>query len=214
MALSPDILVLSEVRRDAIKDELHDGRAAWAGPDEHKGLGLICSNGWSVENFRELDCQYFTPCTVRRGDDSVFVLGVWTHAAPYYVSSLRRALNEIRSEISGGGAIIAGDFNQSVIFDTKCRDELKFSRVLRDLSGIGLNSAWHTYADEAHGAESQSTYYHRRKRAEPFHIDFVFASDNLMQCLSDVRVGSFDDWVSTGLSDHTPVSATFNTSRF
>lgn len=46
--------------------------------------------------------------------------------------------------------------------------------------------------------------------AAGFHCDFVFASAELLPRLTDVQVGTFDEWIHSGLSDHCPVSVEFD----
>jgi len=47
-------------------------------------------------------------------------------------------------------------------------------------------------------------YRHKNK---PYHIDYCFASAELMSGQQTVEVGDYDEWI--GLSDHVPVIITF-----
>lgn len=54
------------------------------------------------------------------------------------------------------------------------------------------------------GEINEPTYYHRRRRELAFHIDHVFVPRQ-WACGSLMRLGSYDDWVATGQSDHVPL---------
>ncbi len=46
-----------------------------------------------------------------------------------------------------------------------------------------------------------------------YHIDYAFVSKSLMSSVSDVRLGTYADWVKTKLSDHVPLSVKFDLSQ-
>jgi endonuclease/exonuclease/phosphatase family metal-dependent hydrolase len=43
----------------------------------------------------------------------------------------------------------------------------------------------------------------QRKREKPYHLDYCFLSRDLLERVTDVRVGEYEDWI--GLSDHMPL---------
>ena len=53
-------------------------------------------------------------------------------------------------------------------------------------------------------ALQEPTYYHWRRRDLPWHIDHVFVRRDWTDGIA-TSVGSYDDWVATGHSDHVPV---------
>ena len=59
------------------------------------------------------------------------------------------------------------------------------------------------FFEEEQGKESLPTYYHYHQQERPFHIDFCFLSQSLMNTLQNIEVGKFDDWMD--LSDHVPM---------
>ena len=75
------------------------------------------------------------------------------------------------------------------------------------LSKLNIQSAYHHYFKEEQGKELQPTYYHYHQEKRPFHIDFCFLSNNLLNQLSNVEIGLFDDWIH--LSDHVPMITEF-----
>ena len=68
---------------------------------------------------------------------------------------------------------------------------------------LGLVSAYHHLSGEAHGEETRASYYHGKKEAHPFHIDYCFVPEAWVDRLTGVEVGSFADWPQ---SDHRPLT--------
>ena len=71
----------------------------------------------------------------------------------------------------------------------------------------GLASAYHHHFDEAQGAESTPTLHWRGAGQRTYHIDYTFIPDAWLPWLREVSVGSKEDWIDSGLSDHVPVVA-------
>ena len=53
------------------------------------------------------------------------------------------------------------------------------------------------------GEETRASYYHGKKEANPFHIDYCFVPEALVDRLTGVEVGRFADWPQ---SDHRPLT--------
>ncbi|RWK47969.1 hypothetical protein [Mesorhizobium sp.] len=91
-----------------------------------------------------------------------------------------------------------------VSFDARRQPDAKFARVLDVLDRLGLVSAWHGHHGERFGAENASTYFHQWKRVQGFHIDYVFVPNSI--AVSSAVLGSYDEFVTTRLSDHVPLT--------
>ena len=120
-----------------------------------------------------------------------------------------RALDAYQRRIRRGPAIVAGDFNIDPTGSEE-RSGAWFTRLVERLGRLGLRSAYHAHLGEPFGAETRPTYFHYRHRERPFHIDFCFVSDPLLERVRHVEVGLYDDWVGAGLSDHVPVTVDFD----
>jgi endonuclease/exonuclease/phosphatase family metal-dependent hydrolase len=72
--------------------------------------------------------------------------------------------------------------------------------------GIYLRSA-----EAEQGFEAEATIYwrDRNKDGPKYHIDYCFVPSSWTGSLAAVSVGSFDDWVGSGLSDHVPLIVDF-----
>ncbi len=69
-------------------------------------------------------------------------------------------------------------------------------------------SAYHCNTHEKQGQEKTTTYYHRKDKTSPYHIDVLFASEIFLDELESIEIGSYEEWIE--FSDHMPISAEFN----
>jgi endonuclease/exonuclease/phosphatase family metal-dependent hydrolase len=70
------------------------------------------------------------------------------------------------------------------------------------LDEIGLESVYHHQYKEAQGEETTPTFFLHRNPSKSYHIDYVFASSDLLR-MSRLEVGSCDKWLH--ISDHMPL---------
>lgn len=72
------------------------------------------------------------------------------------------------------------------------------------LADRGLVSAFGAARGDEEASFREPTYFHLRNERSGFHIDHVFIPE---EWSADVKVvvGSYRDWVATGLSDHVPL---------
>jgi endonuclease/exonuclease/phosphatase family metal-dependent hydrolase len=116
------------------------------------------------------------------------------------VRSAEAAVNDHEPLLRMGPCVVAGDFNSNAIWNSLTRDG--HARLVQQLDALGLVSAYHAHGDEAHGAETRSTYFEHRKTDRPFHIDYVFVPKTWTQ-LFGFELGEPGQWLH--LSDHVPV---------
>jgi hypothetical protein len=85
--------------------------------------------------------------------------------------------------------------------------------VVEHLRGLGLLSAWHRPHREGHGAESSPTLYFRRAPDRAFHIDYAFTPEQPAWLPRSAGLGTYRDWVASGLSDHVPLTVELGPAR-
>jgi endonuclease/exonuclease/phosphatase family metal-dependent hydrolase len=98
--------------------------------------------------------------------------------------------------------VVAGDFNASVHWDESGRYE-PFSAVNAALAERGLESVYHARTGEPLGQEKSKTLFWRKDVETAFHIDYVYASADLVRSATDMRVEDAASWLPVG--DHAPV---------
>lgn len=220
--LRPDVAVISEAaepeRLVAKAPALDRASLVWVGRRPHKGL-LVAGFGEArvtmSRHRHDARLHWMAPVTVSGLPglaEPLRLLGVWAQNAnegnrqkdnPGY---LQMALKRYRRFLRGGPAIVAGDFNNNVIWD-KPGWRMNHANEIRALHRLGLASAYHVARDVLPGKEPEPTIYWRdRTRDGPtYHIDYVFAPRDRLDRGFRMTLGTYEDWVGSGLSDHVPL---------
>ncbi|TPE43112.1 endonuclease/exonuclease/phosphatase family protein [Pontibacter mangrovi] len=215
-AFNADLLVIQECENPA--EAAHGGYKEWAknylwvGDNKHKGLEIFAKEEIVLEALDWEDAyqghqvKYFIPCQV---DQSFQLLAVWAHYnnSPNfgYIGQLWKYLQLNKQHLKK--AVIAGDFNSNAIWDEWDR-WWNYSDVEKELKEVGIESLYHKFYDEIQGQESHPTFFMNRKVARAYHIDYVFACQELTKSLLNVEVGKVDEWLR--ISDHLPLICHFN----
>jgi len=136
------------------------------------------------------------------GPLSFQALNVWAQPKPTYPGHLNNTLDRFRATLLEAPAVIVGDFNSTLNADTPRRPR-HANLVARLRDEFGLVSAYHHFHALEQGRERCATYFHLRKRAAPYHIDFCFVPLEWTTKLLRVEVHKGRPWCR--LSDHRPV---------
>ena len=218
-SLSPDIAVLCECARPDIVAE-RAGLAdlgvdsVWIGTNHHKGLAVLGFNRYRVAldpRYRSLH-HYVAPVQVS-GRRRFNLLAVWAQNFSAGITRkrqpgpLRLALRRYYEFLTEAPSMVAGDFNNNLIWD-KPGWLMNFSHTVGVLADLGLASVYHRVTGEAFGEESTPTIYwrDRTKDGPTYHIDYVFAPDLWLGKVRNMEVGRFEDWCGSKLSDHVPLT--------
>ena len=124
----------------------------------------------------------------------------------HQLGPLRRALSKYARFLTERPSIVAGDFNNNVLWH-RPGWRINHGTVVAGLEKLGLISAYHGLRGEAQGGETQPTLYWRdRKKDGPtYHIDYVFLPSHWLASVTELAVGTYEDWCGSGLSDHVPI---------
>jgi exonuclease III len=227
-SLNADILIIQECEDPQFfKQHYLDwaGDYLWTGTNRNKGIGVFPKNGnrvsalpWHGEfaitgisqihpsaRWSTSDLKLFLPFSV---NDNLTMLAVWTKGSDKeafgYVGQLWKYLQIHGKDMSGPSTMIVGDLNSNAIWDKPDR-WWSHSGVISELSDLGLQSVYHQLMKEQQGLETTPTFYLQRNLNKPYHIDYAFASaDILSSC--ELDVGKSIDWLH--LSDHMPLVVT------
>lgn len=216
-ALEVDIAVISECE---CPDELSEAltlkpeQIAWHGANLHKGLGVVALNpAYSVallHDRHEPAFRYVLPVQVT-GPLEFTLFAVWAMDAPKepskkYVRQLLQAIYHYY-DLFRGTVIVAGDFNGNIIWDNQAKGRTPFAEAVYLMQERGIRSVYHSYLGEEFGRETTATWYLYRDSNRRFHLDYIFASGDLMERLEYFEVLPACDWLK--LSDHMPLFASF-----
>jgi exonuclease III len=229
-ALNADVYVVQECEDPALSSAAFKNWAGdylWIGTSKHKGLGVfpkqgntVCSANWygtfsqqGITNSSEAakwttdDLKLFAPFIL---NNTYQVLGVWTKADGdkvfNYIGQLWKYLQIHRSQLQRDKTILLGDFNSNRIWDIPDR-WWNHSDVVEELAAIGLASVYHHQTREIQGQENTPTFFLQRNVDKAYHIDYVFASADILKGCK-VEIGDSSQWLS--VSDHMPVTLDFN----
>lgn len=216
-ALSPDIAVISECENPE-KLKFLDGiklpsDILWYGANPNKGLGVFSFGDY---RFKLLECHNPTfknilPIAVTGGKIDFTLFAIWANNPAdkegAYVTQIWKAINYYEDLIKETKTILIGDFNSNTIWDKPRRAE-NHTAVVNKLAEKNIFSTYHKYFNQIQGKEEHPTWYLYRHENKPYHLDYCFASNDFMEVLESVEVGSYKDW--TLYSDHKPLIIKFN----
>jgi len=212
----PDILVISECEHpDKFKFESNKLRpkdSVWFGNNTNKGLGVFSYGNFRFKLLESHNPNFksILPIAVTGGEIDFTLLAVWANnpADPdgVYVTQVWKAIHHYDQLLKRRPIILAGDFNSNTIWD-RPRREGNHSTVVERLEKKKIYSTYHHHFKQKQGKEKHPTFFLHKKSFKPYHIDYCFASADLIDKLEDVKVGTFKKWIAH--SDHSPVTTTF-----
>ena len=212
MEFAPDILIVQECesvnKLNLNKLNINPRSSFWYGDNPNKGIGIFSFNENTLSHNQDpgINDKWIIPFHVK-GNVDFTLISVWamnhrgnevingvgpafatfTRYAPYYDSNI----------------IISGDFNDNKIWDKDYYKSGSFSDVAKLFDGHGIQSCYHNYYKESFGEESCSTLFWRKSQKTTYHIDYCFASVELLNNMERFAVGKPEDWLS--ISDHVPI---------
>lgn len=118
-----------------------------------------------------------------------------------YIGQVWNAVNYYQTLLSEN-SIIIGDFNSNQIWDEKERVG-NHTDVVNLLKAHNIESLYHNQSGEVHGQESQKTFFMYRNVEKSYHIDYVFASNEIIKNGFNLVIDEAQNWMDK--SDHVPI---------
>ena len=216
LALNPDILIVQECEHpDKLifaKDTPKPKDILWYGNNQNKGLAII---SYGKYKFKLLDAhnenlRMIVPIEVTKGKLSFNLFAVWAHNPDdpdgRYIEQVWKAIHYYDQLLTNKRTILIGDFNSNTIWDKKRRAG-NHSNVVKRLEEKGIHSLYHLFHKQAQGKEAHPTFYLYKHKLKPYHIDYCFASNDMVKKLKSIEVGEHGFWMK--YSDHVPISVSF-----
>lgn len=213
----PDILIVQECEHP---DKLKFGAATplptdmlWYGDNPHKGIGIFSYSDFKLKRLRNYNpkIKLIIPVSVTGSSMQFTLFAVWAHNPSdpdgQYVEQTWKAIHYYDKKLTRCNTILAGDLNSNTIWDRKSRVG-NHSTVVQRLEKKGIYSCYHTYHKQVQGREQHPTHYLYRHKDKPYHLDYCFASADLISNMQSVEIGSHEHW--SPYSDHVPVIVTFD----
>ena len=225
-----DILIIQECEDPSRSSKIYNewaGSYLWIGDSKNKGLGIFARNGNQVQKLNwkgEIDLsfnklngksisikndylKYFTPCLI---NNEFHMLGIWATKSIFenfeYIGQIWLYLQIHKEKLKNQKQIICGDFNSNSIWD-KWDRFWNHSDVVNELRKRQIESLYHYKSGEKYGNETNYTFYMYRKLDKPYHIDYIFLSNDLL-VKSIIDFPNPTKWLK--YSDHIPIVCEVN----
>jgi len=210
-----DILVVQECedpKNSIIQYQNWAFHYLWKGKSKNKGIGIFFKDSYDVQpldwsdintNYKNEELESFLPCLV---NNEYILIAIWTKKANSevfgYIGQLWKYLQLHKSKLLNKKVILIGDFNSNTIWD-KWDRWWNHSDVVQELKDLKIVSLYHTLTNEKQGEEATPTFYLQRKTSKPYHIDYIFLSEELITNDTKMRIGNLETWLQ--VSDHMPI---------
>ena len=217
LAHKPDIVIIPEcehptkLKFDSGIPEPND--IFWFGNNQNKGLGVFSYSNYKFKlvDSHKPDYRIILPLIATNNKNDFTLFAIWANNPQdrgyQYIGQVWKAINFYSDLLKSKRTILVGDFNSNTIWD-KPRREGNHSTVVDFLKIKGIHSTYHKFFKQKQGQEEHNTLFMYRHKDKSYHIDYCFASADLIKKLSSVEVGAYSNWSKH--SDHTPLIVTFN----
>ena len=217
LTYKPDILIVPECEHPdklKFKSDIPEPKdILWFGTNQNKGLGIF---SYSNFRFKLLDnhnpeLKMIIPIAITGGNFDFTLYAIWANNPNdpdgSYIEQVWKAVLFYDQYLNNKQTMLIGDFNSNTIWDKPTRVG-NHSAVVKQLEEKGIYSSYHCFHNQAQGQEIHPTLYMYRHEDKPYHIDYCFASKDLIDKLQSVEVGEYDFWIQ--YSDHMPLIANFD----
>lgn len=212
----PDILIVQECEHPEKLIYTDDipvpNDVFWYGSNQNKGIAVFsyCDMRIQLLDVHESKFRYVIPLTIFNDKIHFTLFAVWCQKLEKhdcYTEQIWNAIHFYDQLLKFDNVIIVGDFNSNSIWD-KPRRIYNHTNLVKELRLNRIYSAYHHFYKQEQGQEKHPTLFMHRKINRPYHIDYCFASQNLIEKLTEVEIGEYNDW--TMHSDHKPLIVKFD----
>ena len=212
----PDILIIPECENpDKLKFPTTNKALTgivWYGDNPNKGLGVFSYGEYKLRLLPIHDPAFKTivPIAVT-GPVNFTLFAIWANNPAdkpnQYVGQIWKAIHYYEGLIKPKRTILAGDFNSNTIWDKPHRIG-NHSALVDTLSAKKVRSVYHHHFAHAHGKEQHATFNLYKNITKPYHLDYCFASQDILSKLKSVEIGTHAEWKA--YSDHLPLIIDFD----
>jgi len=215
-SLNPDILIVPECENE---EKLKFGTLTpvsndflWYGDNPNKGIGIFSYSDYKFELMKEFNpkFKYILPIRVTGKQGSFILIAVWTvpnedNKEAKYIGQLYLAIDYYSNFFQNDDIILIGDFNSNETLDKRNKVGTHMD-VVNKLKEMRVISLYHNKTGFKHGSEESPTFFLQRNKLKPFHLDYCFVSEEILENNFSFTIGDVDDWI--GISDHLPIVVT------
>lgn len=213
LELKPDVLIIPECESE---EKLKFGQLTpqpndfiWYGGDKgKKGIGIFSYSNYKFKLLKEFnpEFRYIVPLEVTDGNNTFLLFAIWAmdnkrNPIARYIGQIWLAINYYQSVLKEN-CILIGDFNSNQIWDEIERVG-NHTDVVDYLKRFNIESTYHNQFKEDHGKEILKTFFMHRNIAKPYHIDYAFASHDIIKNGYNFTIENSSKWLDK--SDHVPI---------
>jgi exodeoxyribonuclease III len=212
----PDILIVPECEHPdklTFEFDTQPTDVFWYGDNVHKGLGVFSFTDFKIKllKYHNPEFKWILPLKIANSVDNYTIFAIWANNPNdknfEYVGQIWKALTHYEAKIKRKKTFFIGDFNSNTIWD-KPKRAGNHSTVVDILAKKKICSTYHKYFKCEQGKEQHPTFFLYRHQDKPYHLDYCFASNDMIKKLKKVTVGTFDNWKKA--SDHVPLIVEFD----
>jgi exonuclease III len=202
---TPDIAVIQECSAISLQKLPVGYRGQWLHGAKNQGLGMIYREPYAVTDLAISELSSFGRVDFD-GPTSFRLIAIWNcpPKGTKYTSHLHNFLDVHEDWFDHETILLTGDLNSQdgASFD---KGRQKHSDFAYRLKNKHLHDAYAVpRTSDQNSVQREPTYYHRRSVDAPFHLDYIFGSEDLLQQAEKIEVGPLSKWLT--LSDHLPVT--------
>lgn len=215
LAEQPDLLIVPEcenIERLSFEPGIKQPTdICWYGDNPHKGVAVFSYSNFKIKllDIHNIAFKYVLPLSIYNDNINLTVFAIWAQKPQQhdgYVEQVWNAVHFYSNLLNNEYVILAGDFNSNSIWDKPNR-MYNHTNLVEYLKNKNILSTYHYFHNQTQGQEKENTLFLQRKFDKPYHIDFCFASLNLIETLTSVEIGAYEKW--TKHSDHKPLIVDF-----
>jgi exonuclease III len=210
----PDLLIIPECEHpDKLKFTLMPADVVWYGDNLNKGLGVFAYGNYKLQLLpvHNPNLKTIIPIKVSNGPINFTLFAIWANnpadKGNQYIGQIWKAIHYYDELIKPDKTILTGDFNSNSIWD-KPRRIGNHTTLVNALATKQITSVYHHHFGQAHGKEEHPTFNLYKDAGKPYHLDYCFVSNDLMEKLQHVEIGAYEQWRT--YSDHSPLIADFD----
>jgi exonuclease III len=216
MHYEPDIVITPECENpDKLKfpaETKTPTSIVWYGDNPNKGLGIFSYGDYKLRLLPTHEPAFKTiiPIAVT-GPVNFTLFAIWANNPAdkpnQYVGQIWKAIHHYEKLVKSKRTILAGDFNSNSIWD-KPRRIGNHTALVDVLKAKKISSVYHHHFGYEHGKEEHATFNLYKNITKPYHLDYCFASQDILSKLKSVEIGIHAQWKTH--SDHLPLIIDFD----
>ncbi len=211
LELKPDIVVIQECEnlerlRVFCKEKIPLKSFRFSGFDPNKGVGIFFYGDYEILGVEHYsDIEFIIPVKIRNKFE-FYIFAIWAMAplgedkGKPYTYQIEKAVKKYKNILKNNLSILIGDYNTPHI--EKPVEKTGFM-VIEEFKKLEIFSAYHEYFEKDYGKHNQYTFYQHKKKEFKHMLDYCFASKSIIERISNVEIGKYEDWIE--FSDHCPL---------